>query len=97
MDDMYPNDGSTFYTVSEPLEQKLARKRAKAEIEDMQLAIRGVIERLEARILFYDSTNCIEFDHKTHPAEFMNAYNAAQLTKQNLTQEKEYLQQYLKK
>ena len=96
MDDMMPNDGSTFYQVTEPIEQVNARKKAKAYMEEMQEAIKGTIERLEQRITFYDSTNCIEFDPKTQPSEFMNAYNAAQLTKVNLMQEKEYLSQYIK-
>lgn len=96
MDDMYPNDGSTFFQVTEPVEQANARKKAKAYMEEVQEALKGTIARLEERITFYDSTNCIEFDPKTHPTEFMNAYNAAQLTRKNLTQEKEYLQLYIK-
>jgi hypothetical protein len=90
-DDLMPNDG-TFYHLTEPEEQKQeeSEERAKA-IQGMAL-LEELIERLNTRITFYDSLNSIAPDVKDTPEQHLRACIAGQMTKQNLIQEKEYME-----
>jgi hypothetical protein len=90
MPDEYPNDGSTYYALSEPENQKQEASDEKAKVMPALEFIEIAISRLEERIKHYQSVNAIEVDIDTKPDEFMHAYKAAQLTVTNLTQEKDY-------
>lgn len=90
MPDEYPNDGSTYYKLDEPEEQKQESSEEKAKVMPALEFLEDAIARLEQRIAHYKSVDAIEVDIDTRPDEFMHAYKAAQLTIANLTQEKDY-------
>jgi hypothetical protein len=89
--DMMPNEG-TYFHVTEPEEQKQEENAERAKAQQGMEMLEELIARMENRITFYDSTKCIQVDIDTNLSRFKEAYQAAQMTKQNLIQEKEYME-----
>lgn len=94
-DDVYPNDGSSFFMAREPKDQIIARKKENAKLLESINVLRDVVERLEARIDFYGSVDAMPTEAKADPTMFMNMHNANELVRECLIAEKEYLQQLI--
>lgn len=90
MDDVYPNDGTTFYQPEQPesqlVEQATERNRVIAGMPVLEM----IIARLQERIAAYDSVDSIGSDVRAHPAVFQKAWEINRGTKANLVAELEY-------
>lgn len=92
-DDLYPNDGANLGGVpKEPPEQDVERKKEKAQTLEALPILKAIVERLEERIAFYQSVDSIPASVKSEPVKFMNMHNSNELTRDNLKNEKEYIQ-----
>lgn len=86
--DLYPNSGALF---QQPAKQ---RREQEDEINDTLAAIpllREIIDRLDERIAFYGSINCIPSEAMTNPEVFMHIVAANKLTIENLDIERSYI------
>lgn len=90
-EDLYPND-SSYWLPTEPKEQKLARKKEQAKTLEAINILKEVVSRLEERIQYYASVDSIPDEVKFDPPAFLNMHNANQMVRNNLRQEKEYIQ-----
>lgn len=92
-ENLYPND-STFLggVPDEPPEQDVERKKEKARTLEALPIIKEIIERLQLRIDFYGSVDAMPKEVKTQPTKFMNWHNANEIVRDNLRDEKEYLE-----
>lgn len=90
MDDL--GNTESPYFASEPAEQVQERKEEKAKVMKGIAMLEEIIERFEKRIAFYDTTNSIEVDVTTAPEEHLRAVLVAKGISQNLTEEKEWIE-----
>lgn len=92
-DDLMPNDGSFMGGVPpEPPEQDIERKKEKARTLEVLPVLKNIVEYFEDRISFYGSVDAIPLEDKKDPIRFMNMHNANELVRENLRQEKEYIE-----
>ncbi len=91
MDELLPNDGSSFYVPEVPESQIKDEQAERAKILGGAKLLEEIIERFRDRIAAYDSVDSIQHDPKTNTQDFMNAWNVNRGTKDQLTQEMEYL------
>lgn len=90
MDDL--GNTESPYFASEPAEQVQERKEEKAKVMKGIAMLEEIIERFEKRIAFYDTLNSIDVDASTHPEEHLRIVIANKQTSQNLTEEKEWIE-----
>lgn len=86
------NTESPYFIPTEPEEQVQERKDEKAKVMKGIAMLEEIIERFEKRITFYDTTNSIEVDVTTTPEEHLRAVLVAKGISQNLTEEKEWIE-----
>lgn len=86
------NTESNYFLPTEPEEQVKERKEEQAKVMKGIAMLEEIIERMEQRITFYDTVSSIEVDVTTHPEEHLRAVIAAKQTKENLIQEKEWIE-----
>lgn len=91
MDEM-GNTESSFFIPKEPTEQIEERNEERAKVMKGMAMLEDVIARFEKRITFYDMTKSIEVDVTTNPEEHLRAVLVAKSMSENLTQEKEWLE-----
>lgn len=92
-DNLYPNDSTYLGGVpKEPAEQDVERKKEKSRTLEALPILKEIIERLQLRIDFYGSVDAMPDELKTQPTKFMNRHTANELTRNNLRDEKEYLE-----
>lgn len=91
-DDMYPNDGTYFDPFSEPLDQKIERKKERAQTLEAMNILKQHIERLDERIDFYEKNSSIPDEVRAEPEKFLIMSNSHMLAAKNLTSERDYLQ-----
>lgn len=91
MDEM-GNTESSFFIPKEPTEQIEERNEERAKVMKGMAMLEDVIARFEKRITFYDMTKSIEVDVTTNPEEHLRAVLVAKGMSENLTQEKEWLE-----
>lgn len=91
MDEM-GNTESNYFGLGESADQIKARQEEKSEVLKSLELIDQIIERLEARITFYDTNKSIEVDVSTKPEEHLRAVLLAKGMSENLAQEKEWIQ-----
>lgn len=72
-------------TVSETTQERAMVKAALPLIDEL-------LDRLQARITFYDTLNSIEVDLETDPEAYIRQHIANAQTKANLELEKQYLE-----
>lgn len=89
-DDVYPNDGS-YYLPREPKDQRIGRKKEQAKALEKQDILSELIQRLDNRISFYASVDSIPADVKADPEAFLIMHNANEQTRNNLSDEREYI------
>lgn len=90
MSDMYPHD-STYYKLDTPEDQKVADRKTEGKVRAGLEIIEDIIKHFEERIAFYDTITAIPDEVIANPDELMVYVAGNKLTKQNLTQEKEWL------
>lgn len=90
-DNLYPADGS-YYLPREPKDQRIARKKEDAKILESINVIKDIIDRLQNKILFYESVYSIPDDVKADPTQFLIMHNANEIVARSLQAEKEYLE-----
>lgn len=86
------NTESPYFIPTEPEEQVQERKEEKAKVMKGIAMLEDVIKRMEARITFYDTLKSIDVDASTHPEEHLRAVLVAKGISQNLTEEKEWIE-----
>jgi hypothetical protein len=91
-ENLYPNDGGTYYKPELPEDRKDEESEEKAKALAGMPMITDLIAHFEARIAFYDSLESIPSDVSTQPEEHLRTVLANQMTKENLVSEKEYLE-----
>ena len=95
---LYPNDGQVY---AEPKDQIDEKNQEANEVLSALPLINEMLERFNQRIAFYSSVDSIPEEVQTKPDEFMHVATANKLVKDNLEQEKNYLEglinEYVKK
>lgn len=94
-DNLYPND--SFYFPREPLDQRLDRKKERAEVLEGKKELIQVVQRLQEQIDFYKSVDAIPDGVRLDPQKFMTMHNAHTQVVEILRGEKEYLEDLLKR
>lgn len=95
-DDLYPNDSTFLGGVPlEPHEQTVARKKEKAQTLQVLPVLKDVVKKLEEKIEFFGSVDAMPASLKTKPTKFMNQHNANELTRNNLREIKEWIEDLL--
>ena len=87
----YPLSGQ-YFTPTVPAAQQEAKEQAREEALKQVPLLQKVLKRLDQKIAFYDSVNSIPDEVKTKPEEFMHLVTANKLTRDNLMQERSYIQ-----
>lgn len=93
-DDLYPND-STYFSITEPAEQSVARKKEKAKTLEALAVIKDVIDHFEQRIADRDKLSAIKVDITKDPALHQKLCEVNELLKLALIQEKSFLEDLL--
>lgn len=91
-DDMYKTDGSFFGVPLEPLDQKLDRKKERAQTLSVLPILQSIIEQLEGDIAFYQSVKAIPDEVKADPAKFLIMHNANEMVADILLAKKEWVE-----
>ncbi|MDZ4205623.1 MAG: hypothetical protein U1C12_00175 [Patescibacteria group bacterium] len=90
-DNLYPADGS-YYTLNEPVEQTVARKKKKAQTLEALPILKVLLDRLDKQIKVLESIDGIPDEVKIDPQQFLVVYNANKLARDILRVEKEYIE-----
>lgn len=90
MDELGNSESSYFDPHTEPTEQKQERTEEEAANRAGRKQIELIIERLTARITFYDSPKSIDVDLLDHPDIHQKKVMVAQMMVENLTEERDY-------
>lgn len=92
-DDLMPNDGTFLGGVPrEPLDQILGRKREKAQTLEGLNELKGIVNRLQEQIEFYERNSSIPDDVRTKPKQFLVMHNSFSEVAKILRGEKEYIE-----
>ena len=91
MDDM-GNSDTTFFAPVEPEDQKIERRDEQAKVKAGMRILEEVLERLTARITFYDTLDSLHCDVESNAEVHLREVITNQKTKANLELEKEYWQ-----
>ncbi len=90
-DDVAPND-STYFTVAEPAEQTVARKKEIAQTLEALPILKTIIDHLDTQIDFLGSVDAMPADAKKDPIQFMYVHNSNEMARKVLQREREYIQ-----
>lgn len=90
-EDLYPND-SSYWLPTEPKELKIERAKEQAQTLEAISVLETLVDRMNQRIDYYATVDSIPDEVKTDPVAFMNMHNANELVRNNLRNEKEYIE-----
>jgi hypothetical protein len=85
------NVESPYFSIEEPKSQKVERINEEAKARAGLKLLEDMIQRFEKRIEFYNSLEAIDVDISDDPLLHQKKAHAAQITAENLTQERDYL------
>lgn len=92
----YPLHGQPFMPTV-PTAQQEAKEKAREDVLQQVPLLKKVVKRLDQKIAFYDSVNSVPDEVKTKPEEFMHIIAANKLTRDDLMQERSYIQAQIDK
>jgi polyribonucleotide nucleotidyltransferase len=90
-DNIMPNNGD-YFSIQEPLEQRLEKQKERAKILSELPKIEMVVKHLEKRIKSLDKLSSIKVDISEDPALFQKAHEVNRLVKYALEEEKNNLE-----
>lgn len=90
-DDVMPNSGD-YFTLREPADQAVDRKKEKAYTLEALPILQEVIDMLQKDIDFYGSVDSIPAEVKVNPREFLIMHNANEQTRNALKKKKAYIE-----
>lgn len=90
-DNVMPNSGD-YFSLREPPEQELERKKERAKILEELPKIEMVVKHLDKRIKSLDKLSSIKVDISEDPALFQKAHEVNRLLKGVLEEEKTQLE-----
>lgn len=91
-DNLYPTNGE-YFTVHEPKEQVIERKKEKAAVLEAKKLAEKMLARWEEKVAFYDAVSSIKVDINTAPEDFLKAWLHAQEVKQTYEEELNWLRE----
>lgn len=89
IDDVYPENSTAFF-LEEPQEQKQERKKEEGKNWAGKEQIEEIVERLEARIKYFNSPQSIDVDIKDSPEVHQKKVFVSQGMSEELDRELDY-------